>query len=180
MDEERTPLAFQRKFVTADFMAQNYRISGEVNVRSRPLADALNDPSTDFLEIDNVYVSPILAPADIKANYNNGSLHKDNISMVILSREEDGLSTTASYGSYSGNFPRSVFLTVPGFEVRGTLEMSAQPDIRTYMVNAGRFIAISQGTATVSLRLEYVFEGGMILVHRQSIGIISLIEDEEG
>jgi len=88
MTDQSSQVTFRRGFVTADFLAHNYRISGEVNVRARPLADSLNDGTTDYLETENVYVSPIQNPADIKASYSSGSLYKNNISMVVLAREE--------------------------------------------------------------------------------------------
>lgn len=170
---------FRRGFVTADFLAHNYRISGEVNVRARPLADSLNDATTDFIEIENVYVSPIQNPADIKASYGTGSLFKNSISMVVLVREEDGLSKATTYGSYLGHTLRSSFVTVPGFEVRGLLEMAPKTDIRAYMATyADRFLPITEATATVSLNPAIRFEGGMILVNKNTVGIFCLSEGE--
>ena len=144
----------------------------------RPLADTLNDPSTDFIQVDNIYVSPIQSPADIKANYDVGAIRKENISIVVVVREEDGRPTSAAYGSYMGRILRPVFLTVPGFEIRGFVEMQPQADIRTYMVNAERFIPISDGKAAVSLNPDLTFQGGIILVHKENIGIFCMLEEE--
>lgn len=180
MTDQQSQVTYRQGFVTADFLAHNYRISGEVNVRTRPLADSLNDPTTDFISVEHIYVSPIQNPADIKASYTNGSLLKENISMVVLAREEDGLSKTTTYGSYLGGYTlRSVFLTVPGFEVRGFLEMSAKADVRTYMTtSADRFIPVTEANASVSLSPSIRFEGGMILVNRANIGILSIGSEE--
>lgn len=174
-------VTFRRGFVAADFLAHNYRISGEVNVRSRPLADSLNDVTTDYIEIENIYVSPIQNPADIKASYPRGSLLKDNISMVVVAREEDGLSKATTYGDYLGRYTlRPMFLTMPGFEVRGFLEMASKTDIRSYMVTyADRFIPVIEAKAIVTLNPAIRFEGGMILANRQSVGIICMVEEEE-
>jgi len=174
-------VTFRRGFVTADFLAHNYRISGEVNVRSRPLADSLSDPTSDYIDVDNIYVSPIHDPADIKASYPHGSLLKTNVSMVVVAREEDGLSKATTYGDYLGRYTlRPVFLTMPGFEVRGFLEMAAKGDIRTYMVgHAERFIPLVEAKATVTRNPAIRFEGGMILANRQGVGIICMAEEEE-
>ena len=180
MAEQDAQVSFRRGFVPADFLSHNYRISGEVNVRGRLLADSLNDVTTDFIQIENVYVSPIQRPADIKASYTAGSLRKDNISMVVLAREEDGRSKTSAYGSYVGHVLRPVFLTVPGFEVRGLLEVGAKMEIRTYMATyAERFIPVTEGTATVSLNPDLRFQGGMILVNKDSVGVFCLSGEEE-
>jgi hypothetical protein len=175
-----SPTSYRSGFVPADFLAYDYRISGDVNIRTRPLADSLIDPTTDFVEIENVYVSPIQNPADIKASYSLGMLAKASISMVILAREEDGLSKRATYGDYMGRYTvQSVFLTVPGFEVRGYLETSAKAHIRTYMVtHAERFIPITEASAAVTLNPSIRFEGGMILVNKESVGIICMTPEE--
>ena len=179
MTDQSSQVTFRRGFVTADFLAHNYRISGEVNVRARPLADSLNDVTTDYLEIENVYVSPIQNPADIKASYQSGSLYKRNVSMVVLAREEDGLSKVTTYGSYIGYTLRAVFLTLPGFEVRGLLEIASKTEIRAYMAtHADRFIPIAEATATVTLNPAIRFEGGMILVNKERVGILCLSEEE--
>ena len=172
-------VSFRRGFVTVDFLTDEYRISGEVSTRLRPLADSLNDVTTDYLEIENVYVSPIQNPADIKAHYQYGSLAKENIVMVVLARLGDGLSRSASYGDYIGHIVSDVFLTLPGFEVRGSLETRGKIGLRDYLVmQAERFIPIAEATATVSLSPDIRFQGGMILVNKNHIGIICMSGEE--
>ena len=180
MTDDIPEVSFRQGFVLADFLAHNYRISGEVNVRSRPLADTLNDVTTDYIEIENIYVSPIQDPADLKAHYQIGSLRKDNISKVILTRLEHGMSKTTTYGSYIGYTLRPVFLTVPGFEVRGLLEVAPKINIRAFMATyAERFIPITEATATVTLNPNVRFQGGIILVNKQQVGVFCLSEEEE-
>ena len=180
MASENATISYRSGYVAADFLAHNYRVSGEIYVRSKPLADALNDATTSTLQVRNVYISPIQSPADIKGHYLEGTLRKDTISMAILAREEDGLSSSSSYGSYVGHMLTPVFLTVPGFEIRGLLEMDAKTDVKTYLItHADRFIPLSEGVATVSSNPEITFAGGMILVNKQSIGIFCIEKEEE-
>lgn len=179
-DDSSSQVTFRRGFVTADFLAHDFRISGDANVRTRPLADTLNDGTTDYFQIENIYVSPIQNPADIKASYPMGSLYKRNISLVVLAREEDGRSKMESYGSYLGYVLYPVFLTVPGFEVRGLLAMTPKTDIRTYLVtHADRFVPITEASATVTLNPAIRFEGGIILVNKERVGILCQAEEED-
>ncbi len=170
--------SFRKGYVAADFLAHNYRISGEVSVRLNPIADVLNDPTRSYITVENVYISPIQNPADIKGNFRRGQLRKDNIIMVVLAREEDGLPKRQAYGSYISRVVHDVFLTVPGFEVRGSLTMSATLDLEGLLVLAAeRFIPISSATATVTLSPSVKFRGGMILVNRDYIGIFCLVKE---
>ncbi|MCZ7544865.1 MAG: hypothetical protein M5R40_15685 [Anaerolineae bacterium] len=166
---------FRKGYVTADFLSHNYRISGEVDITVNPLADILNDALKSYVRVENVYISPIQNPADIKGHYRHGQLRKDNIALAVLYREEDGLPKRQSYGSYIGQVIHDVFLTVPGFEVRGLLAISATLDLEGVLVlSAERFIPISEAVATVSLAPDIKFQGGMILVNREYIGIFCI------
>lgn len=173
-------VSYRRGYVTADFLTHDYRISGEVDVRARPLTDLLNDPRTDFVQVENIYASPIQRPADIRASYRLGALCKANTSLVILAREQDGISRRAAYGQYHGRSQYRVFLTVPGFEVHGHLEAGAHMDIRTYLVSvADRFISVMDATAAVSSNPEICFQGGLILANKDLIGVLCMSEETE-
>ena len=168
-------LSYRKGFVNADFLSHNYRISGEVDISVNPVADLLNDPLKSYVKVENVYISPIQAPADIKGNFKHGQLSKDNITMAVLHREEDGLPKRQAYGSYIGYVVHEVFLTVPGFEVQGQLAISATLDLESLLVlSAERFIPVAEATATVSLSPDVQFKGGMILVNRDHIGIFCM------
>lgn len=167
--------SFRKGFVAADFLSHNYRISGEVDISINPLADILNDALRSYLKLENVYISPIQAPADLKGHYKYGQLRKDNITMAVLHREEDGLPKRQSYGSYLSQVVHDVFVTVPGFEVRGLLTMSSTLDMEGLLVlSAERFIPISEAVATVSLAPDIQFRGGVILVNRDFVGIFCI------
>jgi hypothetical protein len=165
-------------FVTADFLAHNYRISCEINVGTHPLADLLNDPRTDFVAVENLYVSSIHRPADIIAGHRYGAIYKNSIAMAIVTRERDGRPTGDAYGSYHGRSQYKAFITVPGFEVQGKLEAGPNMNARVYLANvAPPFIPILRGMASVSLNPDIRFESGVILVNKALVGAICLTEE---
>jgi hypothetical protein len=164
-------------FVAADILAHNYRISCEVYVGVHPLPDLLNDPSTDFVSVENVFVSSIHRPANIIAGHKHGALAKNSIAMAIVTREQDGRPTANSFGSYHGRSLYRVFITVPGFEVQGMLEAGPKMGARIFLANvAPPFIPVFQGVASVSLDPDIRFESGVILVNKSLVGAICLTE----
>ncbi len=178
MAKEQDLVVRRRGWVTADFFTHDYRISGQVDVRHRPLADQLNDRTTSYLDVEGVYISPIDRPGEITASYPISSLLKDNITMVVLARQEDGLSKKQTYGSYFGTYLREVFLTIPGFEVRGLLQMSGKLDLRAVLaIGTDRFIPILDGTIFATLNPKIQFTGGIILVNKDVIGAICIPEE---
>ncbi len=166
-------------WVTVDFFTHSYRISGSVDVRRLPLADQLNDRTTSYLMLEDAYVSPIDRPGDITASYAVAVLRKENITMAVLAHKEDGLSKKQSYGSYFGTSLKNTFLTVPQFEVRGFLQVVGKFDLHALLATGtDRFMPILDGTTFASLKPDIQFDGGMILVNKDAVGVMCLKEED--
>jgi len=165
--------------LVADFFTHSYRISGRVNVRHRKLADQLNDPTSSFLQIENAYISNIEHPADIATSHTDSVLAKYNVTAVIIPQQEDGLARERSYGSYFGTYTRRVFLTLPGFQVAGSLRLSGKLDLRTVLTTGtDNFIVVVDGEMKSSIRTDVTFSGGAILVNKKHIGAFCIVEEE--
>jgi hypothetical protein len=166
-------------WLVADFFTYHYRISGRVDVYHRNLADQLNDHTTVFLQIEDVYVSNIEHPADIVANHTKSVLRKNNIIAVVVARQKDGLPREHTYGSYFGSYLRKVFLTIPAFDIEGQLRLSGKLDLRTVLTTGtDKFISILDGHMRSSVRPDITFTGGAILVNKDQIGAFSVEEEE--
>jgi hypothetical protein len=150
-----------------------------VDVRRLPLADQLNDRTTSYLMLEDAYVSPIDRPGDITASYAMAALRKENITMAVLVSRDDGLSKKHSYGSYYGMSLKNVFLTVPQFEVRGLLQIVGKFDLHALLATGtDRFMPLLDGTTFASIKPDIQFDGGMILVNKDSVGVMCIMEDE--
>lgn len=166
--------------IVADFFTHNYRISGRVSVRYHRLTAQLNDRSTSFLQLDDVYISNVERPAEIIANYMAATLYKKNISAAVVARQEDGLMREHTYGSYLGTFLYKVFITVPAFEIKGYLRLSSKLDMRTVLTTGtDDFVIILDGELRSSIRPDVTFSGGAVLVNKEHIGAFCVAEDEE-
>lgn len=170
----------RRGWVMADFFTHSYRISGAVDVRRLPLADQLNDRTTSYLMMEDAYVSPIDRPGDITASYSMAALRKENITMAVLAHKDDGMSKKLSYGSYFGTALKNIFVTVPQFEIRGFLQVVGKFDLHALLATGtDRFMPVVDGTTFASLKPEIQFDGGMILVNKDAVGVMCVTEEEE-
>ena len=173
------PTVRRRGWVAVDFFTQSYRISGTVDVRRIPLADQLNDRTTSYLMLEDTYVSPIDRPGDITASYAQAALRKENITMAVLTNKEDGLAKKQSYGSYFGTSLKNVFITVPQFEVRGFLQVVGKFDLHALLATGtDRYMPILDGTTFASLWPDIQFDGGVILVNKDAVGVMCVQEEE--
>ncbi len=174
MSDKIDKVIARKGVVAAEFLSSSYRISGEVVLKGQPVVDSMNDKMSNFIRAENIYVSPISDPAVLKAHYTFGQLRKENISMVVINREEDGASRHSIYHTQP-NQPIifSLFATVSGFEVRGGLKINSLTDVdNLLMQSVDRFITIYRATARAAENQAIEFSGGAILLNRESVNIV--------
>ena len=155
--------------LVADFFTHSYRISGRVDVKSRRLADQLEDRTTSFLQLEDAYVSSLEHPADIVASHTLSIFRKEKIVAVLVAREEDGLSTQYSYGSYRGGHLQEAVLIIPAFEVQGYLQLSGKRDLRSVVTEGNHFVPMRDARMTLSARPDTEFTGGLVLINRDHV-----------
>jgi hypothetical protein len=155
-----------------DFFTRYHRISGSVDVRSRKLADQLEDRTTSFLELEDAYVSLVERPADIVVSNASSILRKESILAAVVAREEDGLPRSYSYGSYLGARLQSVFLTLSAFEVQGHLRLVGKRGLRSVLTSGDLFVPVLDGHMRYAMRRDVEFTGGVILINRARIEAI--------
>ncbi len=168
----------RQSLLTADIFTSSHRFSAQVNIGSRRLADVLNDRMTEFLTVENVYVSRINSPGDIVGRYTKASLLKRHITFVVLPTETDGLSKEHKYNAFSKSTEK-VFITLPSFEIDGSLEIIGKFDLKAILaIGTTRFMPIFRGKAINAFFPEVQFGGPVILVNKEAVALFSVIPKE--
>lgn len=164
-------------WLVVDFFTQSYRISGHLDVRRQCLFEMLNDRTTGFLQLEDTYISPIDRPGEILASYPASTLAKANLTLALVTQQEDALPRKQAYGSYMGAHLYNIFLTVPTFEISGYLRLSARVDLRRLLVTETEdFLVVLDGRMRGSVRPDIVFNAGGILVNKRHIGVFCVEE----
>ncbi len=155
--------------LAADFFTSAYRMSGNVSTGNRRLADILSDRLSDFLLLRDIYVSRIYKPGEIVAYYKTGSLIKHQITFVVLPTEADGLSKDHTYPFLTRQM-REVFVTVPSFEIRGSLKIAGKLNLHALLaIGTEKFMPLRNAAASSSLLPDVQFSGPVILVNKSSV-----------
>jgi hypothetical protein len=160
--------------LTADIFADSHRISTQMALRGRVLADSLNDANTSYLELDIAYVSRIDHPGEILADYALSIVRKDRLTFVVVATGlELAIKQNAIAYAYRRQWP--VFITVPGFEITGQIEAPTNIDLRALMaIGVERFIPIFNGKATLSMNQTIQFSGELILINKTAIEVLCI------
>ncbi len=164
--------------LTADIFTGSHRLSAQIAVGNWRLADVLNDRMTDFLQVQNVYISRINAPGEIIGRYDKAALEKRHITFVVLPTETDGLSKEHKYNA-SSKSTENVFVTLPSFEINGRLEIIGKFNLKAILtIGTTRFMPIFQGTAKNSFFPNVQFSGPVILVNKEAVALFSVIAED--
>ena len=160
--------------LTADIFADSHRISTQMALRGRFLADILNDANTSYLELDIAYVSRIDHPGEILADYALSIVRKDRLTFVVIATGlELALKQITTTFGYRRQWP--VFVTLPGFEITGQIEAPANVDLRALTaVGVERFIPVFNATATLSMNQSIQFSGELILINKTAIEVLCI------
>jgi len=174
-------IALRRNTVSVEFLSKDYRITCEVSVREQPLVDTLNDRLTQFITADNVYISPVNDPTVFLAQRAQAVLRKDQITLAVLRREEDGYARHTIYRNM-GHLPVAYTLTaiLPGMEIRGGLKLATMVEADTMMMQSpDRFLTTYYATATLVDHREMQFAGGAVLVNREHAQMLFVEKKQE-
>ena len=165
------------RLINMEIFTDAYRVTGRVSVRGGGLLGELGDPNTDYLDLNDAYVSRIHQPGEIIASYNLGSFRKDNINFIVLQDRRDGVPVGSGHGTsiYNRGRPVPAFITVPSFEIHGEIMYEGKATPGAVLVHSiGRFQAIFAAEASASLFPDISYSGDLILVHKERIGIFCL------
>jgi hypothetical protein len=159
--------------VSVDFFTTTHRISGQVQTGPRPFSDLLNDQSSSYLLVFNVYVSPLTRAAEVGDYAPVAYLSKENLCFAIVSSRE----IRAPDRSHFSSQDRETLITMPRFEVRGMVAGPRRLDIRSFSPTAlDPFIVLTDASVQVADNPEMTFSGEAILVNRARLEGFCLAE----
>ena len=166
-----------RHIINIDLFTDTFRISGRTQVSTSGLVSELNNPNTDYLDLEDAYISGIHEPGKIVANYSQASFRKANINFIILNDRRDGTiaGTAQARSIYSRGRPIEVFLTIPSFEIAGEVMHDGKAEPAAILVHTlGRFQPVFKATASAALFPDISYTGDLVLVHKDRIAIFCL------
>jgi hypothetical protein len=176
MAASSTPGAFRKGLIGGEFLTATYRISGEMDPRGETLLDQLNNYQELFLQVERIFVSPLLSPATLAANYPTGHVRKSSLGLIVLSQMRDGLPRRE--GQYMGrdHVDRQILIVAAGFEVRGAIRLHPSVNVANFIrTTPEQFIPVFDASAMLTAKQDIVFKGGAILLNRNQVEVFCVL-----
>ncbi|MFO7682224.1 MAG: hypothetical protein R6X34_19465 [Chloroflexota bacterium] len=167
----------RNQLISTDMFTDAYRVTGHVLVGTGGIHAELANPNSNFLELQDAYVSRIHQPGEIVTHYKVAAFRKDNINFIVLQDRREGIPVGTQHGRSIFTRGRSVpsFLTVPSFEISGEIMYEGKIAPREILVQSvGRFQLVFSAKALASLYPNISYSGDLILVQKERIGIFCL------
>jgi hypothetical protein len=138
------------RFLPAEFLTTNHFIFGQMRVPPSGFFGMMSDPTSAYLEINDVSIARILKP-DKVINYAQvlWLVKQQIVAVCVNKREYIGVQAIARSG-YTRMIPYSVQITTPDYEITGTLEWSGRFEISVLM---------SEGTNAFLVLFDAVLSG---------------------
>ncbi len=168
-----------RSAAYVELITHEHCFKATVYTRGQRLLDMLNDRTTDFLQLNDVEVYRYSAPEDCIGTFEEAIVRKDDLHLTIITREEHEAPTRRLFG-FVEKVPYHVFLTVPGYEVRGQMHLGQRHDhspIAVLSQQMGRFFPVTGARASQAWTGEAILETQVIMVNKQSLSLFYLGEE---
>jgi hypothetical protein len=168
---------FGRTLVNMDIFTDAYRVTGRAAIGAGGIHAEISNPNSNFLDLQDAYISRIHEPGSIIASYNLAAFRKDNINFIVMADRREGVPVGTQHGRsiFTRGRPIPAYLTVPSFEIKGEIIYEGKPTPNAILTQAlGRFLLVFTATASASLHPEISYSGDLVLVHKERIGILCL------
>lgn len=164
---------FGRYWFDIDLVTDSFRVSGRVNVTTSGLLAELNSTSSDYLKLEDTYISRLFDSGNILAHYPIATFRKENISFVAIHEQRQGIlmETAHSRSVYARGKELDALITVPAFEIEGTVMTDGRVAPENILVlTVGSFQPVFNAQAIASQDPELQFRGEIMLVNKGRVG----------
>lgn len=167
--------------VSADIFTQYHRYSGQVTTRGNRLADFLNDPTTEVVELSNVQTSQLT------------NLHAAAIECAQLQLKKNAILLAIPTGTYEAPVKRLfsyvekqhfvAHVMLPSYSLEGTVHLPARANHWALLCEGGTtpsFIPITDVTVRIATPNLEPIRTKVVIFHRQFIESLFISERPGG
>jgi hypothetical protein len=168
------------RVLAADFLTPSYRVVGKLMVPNTGIIGMVNDPVTQFMEVNEAKLARIHMPTKLVGEYAVIDVVKANVFAVCLARREDVGPKALAQGGFQKLTEYRIRVTSQVYELEGTLEWVGRFDFATVMVEGTRdFVPLYDAKLTAILIPQLKIESPAILFNRKQVDLLGLVSDRK-
>lgn len=159
--------------VSVVMISHQHWLRGIVETEGRRLLDLLDDKMTDYVPLSNVRICRSTDPDVGIAKLPETLIYKATVSLAVITGEEHEAPDRRLHAFVQKKrYP--VFLTVPNYEMKGTMHLAYGPDPMAVLTrDTGDFFPITQAVVSLSSN-KTSFKAETVLVNKAHLNLFYL------
>ena len=155
-------------------MTASHRIVGRIGTVGQRLSDILNNKLNTCLKVYSAEIFRHTDAATAIAHFSAITLPKAMINLVLLNEETHEAPTKRLYG-YVQKDTYLAFLTVPGYEIKGTIHFTTLQKPEVFLTDTvTSFVPVSQAMVVSANDAQSSWTTSVVFVLRTSIALFHL------
>lgn len=155
-------------------LTARHSITGQITLDQR-LSDFLNDRRDTAINLHNTKIARLNDPSRVIQQHEESVIPKTWAVVIFEPPQKESSASKRLFG-YVQKVRHEVFFVLEGMEVRGTLHMSGQLDLRRLLATTSdSFVPITQAVVTLYENDRYVIEQDAIMVNTRLLRYIGTI-----
>ncbi len=161
--------------VVANFFTGSYRLVGKIQVANSGLIGLLNDPTTEFIKIDDVSTARIQHPKKLAERASMLRLIKPGLVAVTLGQRTDIGPQAMARGGFKTAVRYAIRFITHSFEIEGTLEWSGRLDLKVVLSDGPEFFPLYDTTLRAVEYSDLAIESAAMILNRRKVDIITML-----
>lgn len=165
------------EWTSVALLTRQHLFTGEVPTDGNRMLEVLNDQMTDYVRLSNGELYRAQDTAVPAFTFTQGVVSKHNIYLAMIAQDRHEAPAKRNH-YFIKKRTSQVFMTVPGYEVQGTMHMTQFPDTATTISRVTRenqpFFPLTEATAYPIEGQGEPLSAKVILVNRNSVVLFLL------
>ena len=161
--------------IVANFFTSSYRLVGKVQVANSGLIGLLNDPTTEFLRVEDVSTARIQQPKKLAERANLLRLVKQSLVAVTLGHRTDIGPQSMARGGFKTAVRYPIRFVTHSFEIEGTLEWAGRLDLKVLLSDGPEFFVLYDTKLRAVEFSDLFIESPALLLSRRKVDMITML-----
>lgn len=164
--------------IEVEVLTSSYRLKGELKRIHSGVMSILNDPTSSFIELQDVCMGRIVAGNNLTQTMSVAQVLKTQIIAICFDNREDLMLQPLTRGTYLRPVRYPISVTTPVYEIEGTYEWNGRLDLAVIMRKDGSsFVPLYDASLGAILFPDLFIQSPVLLFNRDFLSTLVRIDE---
>lgn len=164
--------------ISVDVLTSSYRLKGELKRSHSGVMSILNDPTSSFLELQDVSMGRLAAGDNLTQMMSVAQVIKSQIMAIGFEHREDLMLQPLARGTYLRPVRYPISVTTPVYEIEGIYEWNGRFDLAVIMrQDASSFVPLYDASLGAIFYPNLLIQSPVLLFNRDFLSTLVRIDE---